>query len=123
MITDGQHRHGGKRSICFCCKKARQCEIFVLEQKLDHPPEYKALYNHGFVICPECVAKGRNHLEPAFKRWAEVQATLTSYGVGLQEIERHKITGEMPLFDRKIKHEVLRSRRVRPQASRGKRSR
>jgi hypothetical protein len=115
--TDGQHRHGGKKHLCFCCKNARHCEVFVLAKKAYHPPEYKALYKQGFVICPECIEKGNDYLEAAFKRWAEVQAELTSYGVGLQELERHKITGELPLLNRKRKNEMLRPRRVRPYAS------
>lgn len=117
MITDGQHQHVGKKSLCFCCKKARHCEVFGFIKKPNHPPEYKALYKCGFVICPECIAKGKDHLESAFKRWAEVQAELASYGVGLQEIERHAITGELPLLNRKRKNEMLRSRRVRPHAT------
>lgn len=102
LLSDGQHKHGGKKLNCFfCVKQKANCQLFHLAENPDHPPEYKVLYNQRFVVCPECSARGSEHLAKHLVQWMKTQAILSQYGVGLPEIEAHKRTGKLPDFNKR----------------------
>jgi len=104
FLSDGQHRHGGEKMNCFfCTTQKNNCQLFRLGENPSHPPEYAALYNHRFVICPECHARGSEFLAQHLLHWIKVQEFLTDHGVGLPEIERHKKTGKLPMFNKRKK--------------------
>ena len=102
FVSDGQHKHGGKKMSCFFCTKQKEhCQLFRLGENPDHPPEYKVLYNHRFVICPECNARGAEFLAKHLVEWMKIQGFLLTHGVGLKEIEEHKRSGVMPRFNKR----------------------
>ncbi len=96
ILTDGQHKHGEKLRCFFCMNWKQNCQIFRLQENPDHPPEHKLLYNQGFVICPECDAKGPEHKAEQLVHWIKTQGFLNKHGVGLADIEQHKRTGQFP---------------------------
>jgi hypothetical protein len=104
FILDGQHKHGTEKKKCFFCVKEKEhCQIFRLEEKPSHPPEYKPLYKQGFVICPECLAKDFVYLARHLQNWLKIQKILSNHGIGLSELERHKKTGTLPKFKKRKK--------------------
>ena len=102
VLSDGQHKHGGDTGCCFFCTKVKTgCQLFSITPHPDLPPECSVLYNQRFVTCPECNAKGTHYLAEHLLRWMDVQKVLNSHGVGLPDIERHKLNGTLPKFKKR----------------------
>jgi hypothetical protein len=96
-LNDGQCRHSGEKHQCFFCFRFKlNCELFRLAERPNHPPEYKALYNNGFVICPECSSKGQKYLEIEFKQWLK-----NSKYIGLKVLKSQKLQDNKHLNKRK----------------------